>query len=129
MAQHIRQLGTIIAQDQEAIRNLYLRHSDSMLKLQQGEWNDSRLQKMVEEHHLLLEDLRANLNSIEEKDKILSEKIGHPLDIFGSCETTVDTSVIGSTGNGHYWKNCPTKFYPNEMKVSLHVKCNIVLLY
>ena len=74
------------------------------------------MQAVIEEHHDLLVSLRADVLSIKEQQKILSERIRN---VFNHCKITVDMCRIGSPGNGPYWKDCATKFFPSEVEVSI----------
>lgn len=48
----------------------------------------------------------------------LDNKINQPVRIFEMCESQNETCVVGSRGNGAFWKACRTNFLPVEVTVS-----------
>lgn len=102
---------------------------NSTVKLQQSATSDARLQGEIDKLH---KSLQTSLSDVKERQDALTKKIDSvKKNGFGNCRSSYDTCNIGSSGNGRYWKDCSTQFFPKEEEVSglFSSNCNTSTLY
>lgn len=120
-----------IQQLNQSLSQVLSQSDESLLKLQLSATSvHAQFQGEIEELHRLYQTLQTNLSSVSASEDALAQKIKRMKNIFGNCQTTVDTCDIGSTGNSRYWKACPTHFFQKEKQVSYFssVCCNVATL-
>lgn len=76
-------------------------------------------QRSSETDENLREHLQQHLQDIDTEIKDLVATMSHPVNIYERCITIRDSCTAGSSGNGRFWKACPTKFFAKDEPVSV----------
>lgn len=119
-----------LTEDEDTIKNLYdylrdlkrnltLMHAEHAAKLQQEGTNNSLLRNKIEEIESSRELFQKHLKQVDAKIEQLDRRNNQPVHIFKKCESTTESCVLGSRGNGAYWKACRTNLLLLEETVSV----------
>lgn len=112
-----------LTNDEITVRNysrylLHLKTNFTLMltaELRESDTNDTLLRKKMEH---LQQQIDLTQEHLDHVNRTIGDKIGRPMNIFKQCKFSETSCVIGSNGNGHYWKACSTHFLPEEEQVS-----------
>ena len=106
-----KDISGYLFQLQQNLTQMWSKHADDLAELQQQDTNSSHLMEL---HRQRLEQLK---NQLDNARVHLNKEIGQAVNIFEHCKSIVDSCVVGTRGDGPYWKACRTKFFPKEEQV------------